>query len=53
MEFLDDGGLADSGITGHQHEIRFTGGDDLIKGSQKCFDFSIAPVQFFRQMEPI
>src|ERR1700730_17654337 len=53
VELVDDRGLADSGITRHQHQLRFTGGDDLIEGIQKRFDLSIAAVQFFRHEEPV
>ena len=47
LELIHDGGFADSRIARDQHQIWLTGGDDLIKGIQKCFDLSIAPVQFF------
>ncbi len=53
VQFVHHRGFADTGIAGYEHQLRFTGGDDLIKGIQKRFDLSITPVQFFRHMEPI
>src|SRR5262252_3054482 len=48
VEFIDDGGLADSGIPGNQHQLRPAAGHHTIKRRQQSLNLARSPVQFLR-----
>src|SRR5262245_11197725 len=48
VQLVDDGGLADPGIAGHEYQLQPAAGDDAFEGSEQGVDLSRAPVQFLR-----
>src|SRR5262245_25761609 len=48
MQLIDDGGFADSGIAGNQHQLRPGTGYDTIEGGKQRLDLARSPVQFLR-----
>src|SRR5262249_47466841 len=53
MEFIDDGGLADTGIAGNEDQLRRAAFYDAIKASEQCLDFPLAAVEFLRNQKPV
>ena len=53
MQLIDDGGFADSGIAGNQHQLRPAAGDDAIKRREEGLDLARSPVQFLGNDESI
>ncbi len=46
VQLVDDGGLADAGIAGDQHQLGPAAGDDAVEGGEQGLDLALAPVQF-------
>src|SRR6266852_744240 len=44
VQFINDGGFADAGIAGHQHQLRPAGLDDAVKGGEQGLDLARSPV---------
>ncbi len=44
MEFIDDGGLTDTRISGNKHQLRRAAGYDAIESSNQGFNFGFSPV---------
>ena len=53
MQLIDDGGLADAGIAGDQHQLRRAAGDDAIEGGEQGLDLARSPVQFLGNQQPV
>ncbi len=50
MDFVDDGRLADAGLTGNEHQQRSTARGPL-KRRQQPVDLAVASVEFLRDLE--
>src|SRR5215470_660020 len=46
VELIDDGGLADTRISGDKHQLRRAASYDAVKGGEQSIDFARPPVQF-------
>ncbi len=53
MQFVDNGGLADPGISGDQQQFRGPVFDDAIKGDQQLFDLASPPEQFLGNQQSV
>src|SRR5438445_10249794 len=53
MELIDDGGLADAGVSANQNQLRLAAGDYAVKGSEQGIDFGFSSVQFLRNQQSI
>src|SRR6266446_8736735 len=53
VQLIDDGGFADSGIAGNQHQLRPASSHHTIKRRKESVDLSLSPVQFFRDQQTI
>src|SRR5258708_21082914 len=53
MQLIDDGALADPGITGDQHQARSSFVDYTIEGGEQGRDFALSPVQLFGDQQPV
>src|SRR5580704_11249854 len=45
MQLINDGGLADAGITGYEHELGCTLSHDPIERREQNIDLALPPVQ--------
>src|SRR5262245_58435957 len=46
MEFIHDGGLANTGVAGNEHQLRLAAGYNVVEGGKQGVDFACSPVQF-------
>ncbi len=53
MQLIDDGGLADAGIAGDQHQLRPAASDDAVEGGEQGLDLALSPVQFLGNQKPV
>src|SRR5262245_5018301 len=53
LQLVDDRGLADTGITGHQHQLRRAAIDDAVERGQQRLDFALTAVQFLRNLNAV
>src|SRR5258708_2325593 len=53
MELIDDGGLADPGVSGNKHQLRLAPGYKAVESREQVLDFGFSPVQFLRNQQPI
>src|SRR5262249_13964398 len=53
VQFVDDRRLADARISGHQYELRNTGGNDTFKCGEQCLAFAVAAVKLFGNKQSI
>ena len=53
MQLVDDGGLADAGIAGDQHQLRPAGGDDAVEGGEQGIDLALSPVELLGDQRPV
>src|ERR1700758_480909 len=53
VQLIDNGGLADAGIAGDQHQLRSAAGDDLLEGVEQGLDLPLSPVQFLGNQKPV
>jgi hypothetical protein len=53
VQLVDDGGLADAGIAGDQHQHRAAAGDDVVEGGEQSFDLPLSPIQFLGNQKPV
>ena len=44
MELIDDGGLADTGVSRNEHQLRRAALDDAIEGGEQGLDLARPPV---------
>ena len=51
VQLMDDGGLADAGIAGDQHEFRRAGGHHPIEGGEQGLDLTLSPIQLLGNQE--
>ena len=45
VQLIDDGGLADTRISGDQHQLRGAALDDAVEGGEQGIDLARSPVQ--------
>src|SRR5207245_7189214 len=45
MQLVDDGGLADAGIAGDQHQLRHPARHDAVEGSEQRVDLARSPIE--------
>src|SRR5215510_6934038 len=53
VQLIDDGGFADSGIAGNQHQLRPAALDDAVKGGEQGIDLECSPVQLLGDQQPV
>ena len=53
VQLVDDGGLTDPGIPGHEHQRRSATGDHALEGGEQGLDLALASVQFLRNQQPV
>src|ERR1700722_2198494 len=53
VQLIDDSGLADAGIAGHQHEFRCAGRDNPVEGREQRVDLALAAVELLRNQQPV
>src|SRR5215469_15574733 len=53
VKLIDDGRLADTRISGNEHQFRRAARDDAVEGSKQSIDLARSPVQFLRDQEPV
>src|SRR3954466_7468478 len=53
VQLIDDGGFADSGIAGNQHQLRPAAGYHTIKRRKERVDLARSPIQFLRDQQTI
>ena len=53
VQFVDHRGLADAGISGHEHEFRGAVRHDPIEGSEQRVDLALPAVELLRDQQPV
>jgi hypothetical protein len=53
MELIDDGGFADAGISGNEHEFRLAARNNSIESREKRADLAVASIQSLRDAKMI
>ena len=53
VQLVDDRGLADAGIAGHEHELRRAARHDPVEGGEQRVDLALAPVELLRDQQPV
>ena len=53
VQFMDDGGFADAGISRDQHQLRRAALDDAIEGGEQGLDLARSPVQLLGDQQPV
>src|SRR5271165_2282587 len=53
VKLVDDGGLANPGISGNEYQFRPASRDHALEGGEQRIDFSRSSVQFFRNQQLI
>ncbi len=53
MQLVDDGGLADAGSAGDQHQLRHPARHDAVEGRAQRVDLARAPIEFLGQHQPV
>ena len=53
MELIDDGRLADAGISGDEHQLRRAARYDALEGGEQGIDLARSAVQFFGNQQPV
>ena len=53
MQLADDGGLADSRVSGDEHKLRPAACDDAVEGFEQGINLALASIQSFWQQQPI
>src|SRR6266851_8023058 len=53
VEFIDNGSLADAGVSRNEHQLRSTAGDDAVESSEEGLNFGCSPVQCFGNQQPV
>src|SRR6266436_4716806 len=46
-------GLANTGIAGHEHQLRGAVGHDPVEGSEQCFNLALSAVKLLRNEQPV
>ena len=53
MQLVDDGGLADAGRAGDQHQLRHPARHDAVEGREQRVDLARAPIEFLGHHQPV
>ena len=53
VQFIDDRGFSDAGISGDQHQLRRAALDDAIEGREQGLDLALPAVQLLGDQQPI
>ncbi len=53
VQLVQDRGLSDAGIAGHEHNLWGTFGHDPIEGREQCVNFLLAPVQLLWDQQSV
>src|SRR5215831_8805206 len=53
VQLIDDGGFADSGIAGNQHQLRPAALDDAVEGGEQGINLARSPVQLLGDQQPV
>ena len=53
VQLVHDGGLADPGIAGDEHELHGAGRHDLVEGSDQRVDLALPAVELLRDQQPV
>src|SRR6516225_9321366 len=53
MKFIDSGGLADTGVSGNEHQLRPSAGYDTVEGGEQRIDLGCSPIQFLGNQQPV
>ena len=53
VQLIDDGGLADAGISGDQHQLRRAARDDAVEGGEQGLDLALPAVQLLGNQQPV
>ena len=53
MELIDDGGFADTGVSGNEHQFGPAAGYDAVEGGEQGIDLRHPPVQFLGNQQPV
>jgi hypothetical protein len=53
VQLVHDGGFADAGITGYEHELRRAVRHDTVEGREQRVDLALPPVQLLRDQQPV
>src|SRR5580693_3523373 len=53
MEFIDDGGLADTRVAGNKNQFRPAAGYNAVERREQGVDLRFSPVQFFGNQQPV
>ena len=53
VQLVHDGGFADAGITGYEHQFRCALGHDPVEGREQGVDLALPPVQLLRDQQPV
>src|ERR1700746_3372487 len=53
MQFINDGGLANTRISGNEHQLRSATLDDAVERGEQSLNFALSSVKFFRNQEPV
>src|SRR4051812_14926245 len=53
MKLIDDGGLANAGVPGNEHQLWPAAGHDAVEGLEQGIDLGLSPVQFLWNQQPL
>src|SRR5262249_22327812 len=53
VQLAHDRALADTGISGNQHQLWRAAFDDAVEGGEQGIDLALAPVEFLGNQEPV
>src|SRR5215813_12131423 len=53
VQLIDDGGFADAGIAGDQHQLRPAALDDAVEGGEQGINLARSPVQLLGDQQPV
>src|SRR4051794_3039834 len=53
LELIDDGGLADTGVSGNEYQLRRATAHDTLEGGEQSIDLVGSPVQFLWNHQPV
>src|SRR4029434_1778438 len=53
VELVDEGGFADTGVSGNEHQLRPAAGHYAVEAGEQGIDFACSPVQFLGTQQPV
>jgi hypothetical protein len=53
VQLVHHRGLADTGIAGHEHQLRDAVGHDTVEGSEQCLNLALSAVKLLRDEQPV